>query len=186
MTLSKPSVWGAWSRMRRGKAGQILSVPLAGVLDVQTSCSFRPRGDPKTMLRHRLHTCTSNCHAFIPLFANRSSSAQNLTQKSNIASRTSLGSVSIDISWPISRRVSQQSFRDAARRPYVDIGRLTSRQSSDVHDPLPSTRPQNKSLFGSMMGRKEWCWLGCWSMVAGFISRVNAASIFPLHTAESS
>ena len=55
----------ALSRMRRGKDGQTSSVSLAGVLGVQTSRRLRRRGDPKTTLRHRRHTCTSVCHASI-------------------------------------------------------------------------------------------------------------------------
>jgi hypothetical protein len=38
-----------------------------------------------------------------------------------------------------SRQVSQQSWGDVAQRTYIDMGYLTPRQSSDMHDLLSST-----------------------------------------------
>lgn len=84
-----------------------------GVLAVQTSPKSRQFGDPNTTLLHRRHTCTRDCHACVSCFVLRA--PQNL----KIASRTSSGSTSIDTTLPSSRRVSQQSLRDAEhiRRP---------------------------------------------------------------------
>ena len=111
--------WSISQRMTRGKAGQISSVFLAGVLAEHTSCRSRRRGDPKTTIRHRRHTCTSVCHA------------SNSAQKTNIASRTSSGSKSTR---PTLYRVSQLWLDKVTQRTYVDVGWLISCQSSDVHD----------------------------------------------------
>ena len=92
--------------MVRGKAGQTSSVSLAGVLAVQTSCKSRRRGDPKTRVLQRRHTCTSFCHDSIFLFAcsssgrNRFRTTSTFMQRSNIDSRTSSGSTEIGIAWP--------------------------------------------------------------------------------------
>ena len=64
------SVTSSW--MRRGNAGQTSRVFPAGVPVVQKRCRFKRRGDPKTRLLHRRHTCTSGCHHSISLFANGS------------------------------------------------------------------------------------------------------------------
>ena len=74
--------------IERGKAGQTSSVSFAGILAEHTSCRLSRRGDPKTMHRQRRHTCTSVCHPSIR-YASR-------TKKSNICSRTSSGSMSIE------------------------------------------------------------------------------------------
>lgn len=93
LSTQSSSVRRVPSRMRRSNAGQTSSVSFAGVLEEQTSRKLRRRGDPKTMLRHRRHTCTSDCHASMSFFENVASSAK----KSNTSSRTSSGSMSIVI-----------------------------------------------------------------------------------------
>jgi hypothetical protein len=80
----------------RGKAGQMSSVYLAGVLGVQTSRRSRRRGDPKTRLLHLRHTCTSVCHSISVL------TLDEFVWKSKISSRTSSGSTSIRFTWPTS------------------------------------------------------------------------------------
>ena len=78
--------------------------------------------------------------------------------------------MSIDITSPISDRVSQQSLRDVAQRTYVEVGLLISCQSGDVHDFLPSKsfpKSPNWDLLGSMtQGGYEMTDGGarCWSM----------------------
>jgi hypothetical protein len=68
MTLSNSSVFFIRPLIQRGRGGQTSSVSLAGVLATQKRCRLRRRGDPKTRLRHRRHTCTSDCHASILFF----------------------------------------------------------------------------------------------------------------------
>jgi hypothetical protein len=87
--------------MRRGKGGQTFSVSLAGVFCVQISRKFRRFGDPKTTVLHRLHTCASDCPCIL---------RAPTTQRSNNSSRASSGSMLIDITWPTSHRLSQQSL----------------------------------------------------------------------------
>ena len=91
MMLSTPFL--KLSGMTRGKGGQTSSVSLAGVFSVQRSRRLRRRGDPKPRVRHRLQTCTSDCHACISSFVISCSSVQ----KSNINSRISSGSMFIDV-----------------------------------------------------------------------------------------
>ena len=106
--LSTPFVRESRSDMTRGKGGQTSNASL-GVFGVQKSRRLRRRGDAKTIVLHRRHTCTSDCHVSIIVFAYRGLPyAQKLygdsgtlsSQKSNIPSRTSSGSTSIDITWP--------------------------------------------------------------------------------------
>ena len=59
--LSKPFVWQSRSRMTRGKSGQTFTLSLC-VPGAQKSWRSRQRGDPKITLRHRRHTCASDCH----------------------------------------------------------------------------------------------------------------------------
>ncbi len=68
MTLSMPDNKAILPLTTRGKAGQTSSVSLMGVSGVQRSWRLRRRGDPKTRHRHRLHTCTSDCHASMSFF----------------------------------------------------------------------------------------------------------------------
>ena len=95
----------------RGKGGQTSSVSFAGVSGVQKSRRFKRCGDPRTRPLHRRDTCTSECHASIPPLPLSHRLVVSM-YKSNITSRTSSGSTSIDwirSSRPTSHHVSQQS-----------------------------------------------------------------------------
>ena len=129
MVLSKFCSRLRWSQMTKGKAGQTSSMSFAGVLGVKKRRRFRRRGDPKTTLRHRQHTCTSDCHASIPFYVTESRAlVSGVAQKLNIDSRISSGSVSIVITRPTPPRVSQSSLRRD----------VTQRTHSDMHDFPPS------------------------------------------------
>ena len=54
----------------------------------------------------------------------------------------------MDITWPMSHRVSLQSLRDVAQRTYV--GQLIPRQTTEVLDFLPSLTLPSWNLFGSI------------------------------------
>ena len=83
----------------RGKTGQVPSVSLAGVLDVQQSCRFRYRGDRKT--RNKASPASAHMNQGLPCLYLRRFSVSFpyaefiFIQKSNIPSRTSSGNVSI-------------------------------------------------------------------------------------------
>jgi hypothetical protein len=111
-TLSISSGRPSMSSTKRGKGGQISSVSRTGVLAVQRSRSLRRRGDPKTTLRHRRQTCTSDCHHFAPNVGFKFSSIRN----SNTSSRISSGRMSIDFTWPTLHRVGQQLLRDGGEQ----------------------------------------------------------------------
>ena len=161
MVLSRLPVrhTGKRSSMTRGMAGgQTSSVSLTGVLRVPTSCKLRRTGDPKTMLRQRRHTCTNDCHASILFFEVGSSPTPKsniLSRTSNIASRTSSGSVSIGVTWPTSHQVSQWLLlRDALQVQLTYIQNrwfLLGCQSSDVHDSLLSMNILNRNSLGPMI-----------------------------------
>jgi hypothetical protein len=126
--LSISSVELAMSSTMRGMGGQTSNVSRTGVLAVQQSRSWRRRGDPKTTLRHRRQTCTNDCHDSTSVFESCSSSAQ----KSNTSSRISSERMSIDIPWPTSHQVGQQSLRGGAQqKTHVDFAWLVSSHSGD-------------------------------------------------------
>ena len=58
---------GGGSNKTMGKAGQICSNLLVGVVLVHLSRKSRRRGDPKTRYRHRRHTCVSVFHLHVKL-----------------------------------------------------------------------------------------------------------------------
>ena len=142
--------------MMRGKGGQTSNVSRTGVMAVQQSRRWRRRGDLKTTLRHRRQTCTSDCHQSISVFESWYSS----TQKSNTASRISSGRMSIDIPWPTSHQVGQQSLQDGAQqKTHVDFAWFVSSHSGD--DSFLSTSLPNGiekldgARCGSMVGRSD-------------------------------
>jgi hypothetical protein len=104
------------SSIRRGKVGQTSSVSFASVSEVHAIRRLRRRGDAKTMLRHRWHTCTSGSQSSMsPFEGYRKGYRSSSSQKSNIVKRISSGSVLIDISLPTSHQVCQQSLQDVAQ-----------------------------------------------------------------------
>ena len=136
--------------MKIGNAGQTSSVSLAGVLAVQTSCRSRRCGDLKTALRHRRWTCTSICHASISFFENGAS-----PQKSNISSRTSSGSTSIDFTWStsVSRRCGMLPNKrvEKSYNTWSSFGSLL---------PSPATIICHKRAFGVTLYQKDGAVLG--------------------------
>ena len=139
--------------------GQISSVSRTGVLAVQRSRSSRRRGDLKITLRHRRQTCTNDCHQSIAVFESCSSSAQ----RTNTASRISSGRMSIDIPWPTSHQVGQQSLRGGAQQKThvdqdVDFAWLVSSHSGKdtfLSTSLPNGIEKNGPRCGSMVGRSD-------------------------------
>ena len=161
--LSTPFVRESRSDMTRGKGGQTSNASL-GVFGVQKSRRLRRRGDAKTIVRHRRHTCTSDCHVSIIVFAYRGLPyAQKLygdsgtlsSQQSNIPSRTSSGSTSIDITWPTWHQSVSNCRGMFDNGTYIDIGRLFSRQTSDIHHGMldfhPSSSLPNENILVSMI-----------------------------------
>ena len=152
--------------MTRGKGGQTSSVSLAGVLFEQTRHRLSRRGDPKTTLRQRRHTCTSVCHSSKSTFRPRPSAS---TKKSNISSRTSSGSMSIES--PGLHRIESTTVVAECCAKDVPRHRLVgSCQSNDVGEFLASMSLLNGNLLIDGPGRegndgRRRCNAVPWSMV---------------------
>ena len=104
------------------KSGQTFNVSLTGVPALQTSRSFKRRGDPKTTLRHCRHTCTSVCQA--------SPRESFFTWQSNISRRTLFGSmliVTVSFEFVV-------GDLDAAQKTYI----VFRSACHDAHNSLPS------------------------------------------------
>ena len=138
--------------IERGKAGHTSRVYLAGVLLVQRRRRSRRRGDSKTRLRQRRHTCTSVCHTSTSTFESRR--LPSSTRKSNICNRTSSGSMSIES--PGLHRIESTTVvaeccaKDVRRHRLVDSCRF-----NDVDEFLTSPRFQNGIILSMTRGVKE-------------------------------
>jgi hypothetical protein len=129
----------------RGKAGQTSRHFLAGVLGVQTNRRLRRLDDPKTRHRHRLHTCTSVCHASMSPFSPYISTALI----SNIASRTLSGSTSIGVTWSTWIRVGQHLFHNET---YLNLALFTHSNNNNF---LPPAKTRTTIYWNRWPGRGD-------------------------------